>query len=196
MHYRKRAQKYNSNGRFQTLFLKKVKFWNFENFCPPCDSTSKTSHFFYYFRFLTYFLHRIYFRPFSSISPPTHGVGGSNFQYRARFLCWITWWTKIFEIPKFSFFRNIVWKLPISTNRKLGFSSNKFLLLIFLNQCRFGIRFKLLLKAFLLSISVKNIFIPLLVWQTDELPVSSALIFTQGIQFYRYTGRLSYLDDT
>ena len=55
---------------------------------------------------------------------------------------------------------------------------------MFLNQFRFGIRFSLLLKAFLLAISVKNIFIPLLVWQTDELPVSSALIFTQGIQFY------------
>ena len=56
---------------------------------------------------------------------------------------------------------------------------------MFLNQCRFGIRFSLLLKAFLLATSVKNIYIPLLVWQTDELPVSSALIFTQGIQFNR-----------
>ena len=31
------------NGRFQTLFLKKVKFWNFKNLCPSCDSASKTS---------------------------------------------------------------------------------------------------------------------------------------------------------
>ena len=34
---------YFNSGRFQTLFLKKVKFWNFKNFCPSCDSASKTS---------------------------------------------------------------------------------------------------------------------------------------------------------
>ena len=54
-------------------------------------------------------------------------------------------------------------------------------LLVLLNQILFKAELKLLIKAFLLSLSVKNIYIPLLVWQTSELPPFAPTLFTQVI---------------
>ena len=55
------------------------------------------------------------------------------------------------------------------------------ILLLLLNLVIFKAPLKLLIKAFLLSLSVKNIYIPLLVWQTTELPSFAPTVFTQVI---------------
>ena len=52
----------------------------------------------------------------NTISLPTKGVGGSNVQHRARFWCRVVWLARIFENPKFYFFRNNFWNLPWTTN--------------------------------------------------------------------------------
>ena len=57
----------------------------------------------------------------------------------------------------------------------------KIILLLILNVLLFKSPVKLLIKAFLLSLSVKNIYIPLLVWQTTELPSFVPTLFTQVI---------------
>ena len=62
--------------------------------------------------------------------------------------------------------------------RSVLYHTVQLVLLIMLNQILFKAEFKLLIKAFLLSLSVKNIYIPLLVWQTNELPSFAPTLFT------------------